>query len=56
MALVTAEGGAEVNTSGGVVHFTGIVWTDQAGEPVSAAPAALREVAFASGVCLAAAP
>ena len=31
-ALVTAEGGTIVNTSGGVVHFTGIAWAGEAGQ------------------------
>jgi GT2 family glycosyltransferase len=43
--LVTA--GDAVNTSGGVVHFTGIAWAGQA------AAAGAREVAFVSGACLA---
>jgi GT2 family glycosyltransferase len=45
MGLVRA--GAGVNSSGGVVHFTGIAWAGQA------APAGAREVAFLSGACLA---
>ena len=45
--LVTADGGSAVNTSGGVVHFTGIAW---AGQAAAAGP---REVAFLSGACLA---
>jgi GT2 family glycosyltransferase len=53
MGLVTADGGARVNTSGGVVHFTGIAWAGDAGRPVSAAPTAPAEIAFASGACLA---
>jgi GT2 family glycosyltransferase len=40
-----------VNTSGGVVHFTGIAWAGEAGRPVGAGEP--REVAFASGACLA---
>lgn len=47
MALVTAEGGQVVNTSGGVLHFTGIAW---AGPERLERP---REVAFLSGACLA---
>jgi GT2 family glycosyltransferase len=35
------------------VHFTGIAWSGQVGEPLAAAPGAPREVAFASGACLA---
>jgi GT2 family glycosyltransferase len=38
--------GDRVNTSGGVVHFTGIAWAGHA-------PPALREVGFLSGACLA---
>ena len=51
--LVTAEGGSVVNTAGGVVHFTGIAWAGGAGRPVAEAPREPREVAFASGACLA---
>lgn len=47
MGLVTAEGGRAVNTSGGVLHFTGIAW---AGLRPADGP---REVAFLSGACLA---
>jgi GT2 family glycosyltransferase len=46
MGLVTA--GRSVNSSGGVVHFTGIAWAGQ-----SAARSGPREVAFLSGACLA---
>jgi GT2 family glycosyltransferase len=53
MGFVTAERGAVVNTSGGVVHFTGIAWAGQAGDEVAAAPALPHEVPFASGACLA---
>ena len=52
MGLVTMDGGARINTSGGVVHFTGISWAGQVGQPVERAPMP-REVAFASGACLA---
>lgn len=51
--LVTAEGGSTVNTWGGVVHFTGVAWAGGAGRPRSQAPSDPREVAFASGACLA---
>ncbi len=44
--------GDVVNTSGGVVHFTGIAWAGEAGTPAPAAPAP-REVGFLSGACLA---
>ena len=50
-ALVTAEGGKVINTAGGVVHFTGIAWAGQAGQPVDAAAAG--EPGFVSGACLA---
>jgi GT2 family glycosyltransferase len=53
MGVVTAEHGAVINTSGGVVHFTGVAWSGRVGEPVAAAPRAPGEVAFASGACLA---
>lgn len=53
MALVTMEGGHLVNTSGGVIHFTGISWAGDIGRPVKEAGAEPREVAFASGTCLA---
>ncbi len=53
MGLVTMDGGAAINTSGGVLHFTGLGWAGQAGEPVSAAPSTPAEVAFLSGACLA---
>jgi N-acetylglucosaminyl-diphospho-decaprenol L-rhamnosyltransferase len=53
-ALVTAEGGAVVNTAGGVVHFTGIAWAGGAGEPVERASEwAGAEPGFVSGACLA---
>jgi GT2 family glycosyltransferase len=53
MGLVTMEHGAVVNTSGGVLHFTGLGWAGQAGEPVAAAGASGREVGFVSGACFA---
>ncbi|MCB0865034.1 MAG: glycosyltransferase family 2 protein [Solirubrobacterales bacterium] len=51
--LVTDGGGAILNTTGGVVHFTGIAWAGDAGRPRAAAPAAPREVPYPSGACLA---
>jgi GT2 family glycosyltransferase len=55
-ALVTAEGGREINTRGGVLHFTGIAWAGGAGTPISELPAteslALEEPGFVSGACL----
>jgi GT2 family glycosyltransferase len=53
MGVVTAERGVVINTSGGVVHFTGIAWSGQVGEPATGAPGAPQEVTFASGACLA---
>src|SRR5919199_3212668 len=52
MGLVTMDDGRLVNTSGGLVHFSGISWAGQAGEPVERAPREPREVGFATGVCL----
>lgn len=53
MGLVTAEDGRVINTSGGIVHFSGIAWAGRAGRPADSAPAEPCEVAFASGACLA---
>jgi len=53
MGLVLLEDGEHINTSGGVLHFTGFGWAGQVGEPLSAAPAVAREVGFVSGACLA---
>jgi GT2 family glycosyltransferase len=53
MGLVTAEGGRVVNTSGGVVHFTGVAWAGDAGQPVERTAREPHEVGFASGACLA---
>jgi len=52
MGLVTMDGGRLINTSGGAVHFTGISWAGQAGEPVANAPTEPHEVGFLTGVCL----
>ena len=51
--LVTDGGGEILNTTGGVVHFTGISWAGDARRPRADAPAAPREVAYPSGACLA---
>jgi GT2 family glycosyltransferase len=51
MGLVTMEDGSLVNTSGGVLHFTGLGWAGEAGHPVAAVPAVAAEVGFASGAC-----
>jgi N-acetylglucosaminyl-diphospho-decaprenol L-rhamnosyltransferase len=53
MALVVMRDGSEINTSGGVLHFTGFGWAGQIGEPVAAAPSRPTEVGFLSGACLA---
>jgi GT2 family glycosyltransferase len=53
MGLVTAAGGRVVNTNGGIVHFTGIAWAGEAGVPAPGSATGPREVAFASGACLA---
>ena len=53
MGLVTAQGGRVINTSGGIVHFTGIAWSGAAGAPAGGGRPAPREVPFASGACLA---
>jgi GT2 family glycosyltransferase len=53
MGLVTMDGGTRINTSGGVIHFTGIAWSGEARRTVEAAPPGSAEVAFLSGTCLA---
>jgi N-acetylglucosaminyl-diphospho-decaprenol L-rhamnosyltransferase len=53
MGLVTMDGGAAINTSGGVLHITGLGWAGQAGEPIAAAPSSVSDVGFLSGACLA---
>ena len=50
-ALVALAGGAEVNTSGGEVHWLGVGWSGGYGAPVAAVTGD-REVAFASGAAL----
>jgi GT2 family glycosyltransferase len=52
MGLLTMDDGRLINTSGGICHFTGISWTRQLGQPVEAAPAEPREVAFVTGACM----
>jgi GT2 family glycosyltransferase len=52
-ALLTQQGGTEVNTSGGITHYTGISWAGAVGRPVSEVDPAPREVGFASSACLA---
>ncbi len=53
MALVTMDGGAVINTSGGILHFTGLGWAGQSGQPVAEGPRVPTEVGFLSGACLA---
>lgn len=53
MGLVTMDGGTRINTSGGVIHFTGIAWSGEAQRPIAAAPSGPAEVPFLSGTCLA---
>jgi GT2 family glycosyltransferase len=61
-ALVTCEGGTQINTRGGALHFTGIAWAGGAGEPApppqkagegGARHQAVAEPGFVSGACLA---
>jgi hypothetical protein len=53
MGLVLLENGQAINTSGGVLHFTGFGWAGQIGQPAAAAPQTPSEVGFLSGACLA---
>jgi GT2 family glycosyltransferase len=53
MGLLTMAGGREINTSGGVCHFTGISWAGEVGQPVPDASPEPREVGFVTGACLA---
>jgi hypothetical protein len=53
MGLVLLEGSRAINTSGGVLHFTGFGWAGQIGQPVGAGPRGPVEVGFLSGACLA---
>jgi GT2 family glycosyltransferase len=52
-SLVTMEGGTRINTSGGVVHFTGIAWAGGMGEPCEAGAVERGEVGFVSGAAMA---
>ena len=52
-ALLTMDGGTRINTDGNVIHFTGIGWAGNMGEPIAVAPTAPREVGFLSGACMA---
>ncbi len=51
MGLVTANGGAEVNTAGNPVHFTGLAWAGEHGSFADSIGAG--EVPTLSGACLA---
>jgi GT2 family glycosyltransferase len=53
MGLVLLRDGLAINTSGGILHFTGFGWAGQVDQPVGAAPRAPTEVGFLSGACLA---
>ncbi|MEA2196963.1 MAG: hypothetical protein QOJ25_1014 [Solirubrobacteraceae bacterium] len=53
MALVTMHEGSVINTSGGVLHFTGLGWAGQVGESLTEAPRTPTEVGFLSGACMA---
>jgi GT2 family glycosyltransferase len=53
MGLVLLEDGTKVNTSGGVIHFTGFGWAGQIDESRDAAPKVPTEVGFVSGACFA---
>jgi N-acetylglucosaminyl-diphospho-decaprenol L-rhamnosyltransferase len=53
MGLVLLADGQAINTSGGVLHFTGFGWAGQVDEPVGAGPSVPTEVGFLSGACLA---
>jgi GT2 family glycosyltransferase len=52
-ALLTQSGGREVNTSGGVTHYTGISWAGEVGRSVEEVSPEPHEVGFASSACLA---
>lgn len=53
MGLVLLADGTRINTSGGVIHFTGFGWAGQIDQSRDAAPKDPREVGFVSGACLA---
>lgn len=44
--------GGRINTDGGVVHFLGIGWAGDCGEPLTRLPSGPEEVAFASGAAM----
>jgi GT2 family glycosyltransferase len=52
MALIAEDDGTIINTSGGVLYFTGIGWAGQAGQPIRDAPRSPMPVGFLSGACL----
>jgi GT2 family glycosyltransferase len=53
MGLLTMDNGRQINTSGGVVHFTGISWAGEVGRPTEEVELTPREVGFATGCCMA---
>jgi GT2 family glycosyltransferase len=44
--------GGRINTDGGVVHYVGVGWAGDCGEPLTTLPANPREVAFPSGAAM----
>lgn len=53
MGYLTSDEGRTVNTSGGIVHFTGLAWAGEIGTPADRLSQQPREVGFVSGGCLA---
>jgi GT2 family glycosyltransferase len=53
MGLLTMDAERQVNTSGGIVHFTGISWAGDVGRPTDEVDPTPREVGFATGCCMA---
>lgn len=53
MPLILMASDSTINTSGGVLHFSGVGWAGQAGQPASEAPTEAGSVGFVSGACLA---
>ena len=56
--LVTSDDGLQVNTRGGVIHYTGIAWAGGAGDPMDRREGGtgyepVLEPGFVSGACLA---
>lgn len=51
-ALVTLDDGSKVNTSGNVLHWTGLGWAGELNTPTATSSKQDREVGFASGAAL----